>query len=444
MTKPGFSITRRGLLAGSASLVGLGAGLGRALPVGAAAAGRQAVTLQATMGAIRLRPGDAESQVALLRRAGSQPLRFARGDEIAVRFENQLAQPAVLNWQGLDGVAAAEPLTARQPVKPGAADEFLLPLRHAGSLLCDLRLSADAAAGPMPALPLIVEESEKLAVDRDEVLLIEDWQLAPDGRALAPGAEAKDASTHFTVNGQAAVDIAVRTNSRLRLRFINSCQRNVIAIKVEGHDVLVMALDGQPSEPFLARNGVLVLAPGTRVDGFVDATRAAGAISTISLHDGKETRPIGRLVYSGEAAIRDAPLPAPAPLPGNGLPAQFELKGALRIDLELGAPQADWTRPAGFNTAAAPVFQVKRGRTVVLALSNRGAIPAVFHLHGHHFRLLDRLDDGWKPFWLDTLAIDAGQTQRVAFAAEFAGLWLMQAMAMDWSAPRLLRSYAVT
>jgi hypothetical protein len=49
----------------------------------------------------------------------------------------------------------------------------------------------------------------------------------------------------------------------------------------------------------------------------------------------------------------------------------------------------------------------------------------VFHLHGHHVRLLDRLDDGWKPFWLDTLLIDAGQTQRIAFAAEFAGNWLM-------------------
>jgi FtsP/CotA-like multicopper oxidase with cupredoxin domain len=60
----------------------------------------------------------------------------------------------------------------------------------------------------------------------------------------------------------------------------------------------------------------------------------------------------------------------------------------------------------------APAFRVKAGRTVVLALTNRGDIAEVFHLHGHHFRLLDRLDDGWKPFWLDTLAIEPGQTQR--------------------------------
>ena len=58
---------------------------------------------------------------------------------------------------------------------------------------------------------------------------------------------------------------------------------------------------------------------------------------------------------------------------------------------------------------------------MVLALINRGEMAATFHLHGHHFRLLDRLDDGWKPFWLDTIAIDSGQTQRIAFAADMSG-----------------------
>jgi FtsP/CotA-like multicopper oxidase with cupredoxin domain len=329
-------------------------------------------------------------------------------------------------------------------VAPGGRDEFPLPLRHAGTLIADLRLLGDGQAGPMPALPLIVEESDKVAVDRDEVILIEDWRLTSEGRAFAPGTEAKDAATRYTFNGQTTLDLAIRANARLRLRFINASQRNMVAIKIDDHDVRVMALDGQPSEPFLARNGLLVLAPGTRIDALVDATKPPGSTSPISLLDGTETRPLGRLVYSGEPPLRDAPLPLPTAFPTNGLPAQLDLKGALRIDLTLGAvADPAWTRPAGFTAGAAPVFQVKRGRTVVLALTNRAAIPSIFHLHGHHFRLLDRLDDGWKPFWLDTLAIDAGQTQRVAFAAEFAGLWLMQAMAAEWSSPRLLRSYAV-
>ena len=89
-------------------------------------------------------------------------------------------------------------------------------------------------------------------------------------------------------------------------------------------------------------------------------------------------------------------------------------------------PQANWVTPAAFANTSAPAFRAKPGRTVVLALTNRANIATVFHLHGHHFRLLDRLDDGWKPFWLDTLAIEPGATQHVAFAAEHAGRWLIE------------------
>jgi FtsP/CotA-like multicopper oxidase with cupredoxin domain len=204
-----------------------------------------------------------------------------------------------------------------------------------------------------------------------------------------------------------------------------------------------MAIDSQPSEPFLARNGQLVLAPGTRIDVFVDATAPVGTTSSILLHDGKEARPICKLIISDEPPIRATPLPPAPPLPSNGLPARLDLKNALRVDMAVGGPQTDWVKPVNFAATAAPAFRAKQGRTVVLALTNRGAIPAVFHLHGHHFRLLDRLDDGWKPFWLDTLAIDAGQTQRIAFAAETVGRWLIESMATAWAAPRLLRWYSV-
>ena len=204
-----------------------------------------------------------------------------------------------------------------------------------------------------------------------------------------------------------------------------------------------MALDSQPSEPFSARNGALVLAPGGRADAFIDASAPPGSISSILLHDGKEAHPIARLIVSHEPPLRDAALPAAPPLPSNGLPAQLDLKGAQRFDVTLGAPQAGWVTPANFVGSSAPAFRAKAGRTVVLALTNRGQMPAVFHLHGHHFRLLDRLDDGWKPFWLDTLAIESGRTERIAFSAEHAGRWLMETMVTDWAAPRLVRWYSV-
>jgi FtsP/CotA-like multicopper oxidase with cupredoxin domain len=370
-------------------------------------------------------------------------MRFKRGEMLEVMLENGLPLPVVVNLRGIDGAAAAEPLATRSPLASGAKDTFVLPLRHAGTFLCDLRLVGDGQARPLPTRPLIVGESEPVRVDRDEVVLVEDWRLRADGSAIAPGGEATDIKPLYTVNGRALLDIAARTNERLRIRFINGFHRNGIALKIEDHNVTVMAIDGQPSEPFLARNGQLVLAPGTRVDAFVDAVRPPGATSSILLHDGSEPRPIGRLVYSNEAPLRDTPLQAAPPLPSNGLPAQLDLKNALRVDLTLGGSQTDWVTPVTFAATSAPAFRTKPGRTVVLALTNRAEIPTVFHLHGHHFRLLDRLDDGWKPFWLDTLAIEAGQTQRVAFAAETAGRWLIESVATDWAAPRLVRWYSV-
>jgi FtsP/CotA-like multicopper oxidase with cupredoxin domain len=309
---------------------------------------------------------------------------------------------------------------------------------HAGTLLADLRLFEDGLRQPARPLPVIVDEANRVAVDRDEVLLIEEWRLLSDGTAITPGTDPKDTTPLYTLNGRTSFELSASGNQRLRLRFINGSQRTVLAIKLENHDIRVMALDGQPAEPFSARNGALVLAPGARADAFVDTATSASFL----LHDGQEARRIGTLAITGWLERR-APLLPPQPLPSNGLPDHLDLRGALRFDVALGATDAGWTRPASFTPSAAPAFRAKTGRTVVLALTNPGPIAAVFHLHGHHFRLLDRLDDGWKPYWLDTLAVEPGQTQRIAFAATSAGRWLMEAVATDWAAPRLVRWFAV-
>jgi FtsP/CotA-like multicopper oxidase with cupredoxin domain len=443
MTDGFFWRNRRRLLAGLGGTI-----LAPFLPAITAAA-RPALTLQAKPAIAAVRNGPADTPVWSLVGPTSDPvIRFRRGDDVEVTLENQLPIPIALNWHGIDGAAGAEPLI-RPPLQSGGKQGFVVSLRHAGSFLCDLRLLGDGQARPLPARAIIVAEDEPVPTDRDEVFLIEDWRLRGDGSTIAPGSEPKDGEdtpTLYTVNARPAPEITLRGNERLRLRIINGCQRNVIALKIEDHAVLVVAIDGQPAEPFLARGGQLILAPGTRIDGFIDAVRPPGSVSSIVLHDGKQPRLIARLVTSVAPPARSAPLAAAVPLPSNGLPTQLEFRNAQRVALTLGDtrnPRSDWTPPAGLTAAATPAFRCTPDRVVVLALTNLAAIPTVFHLHGHHFRLLDRLDDGWKPFWLDTLVIDAGQTQRIAFAAQYPGRWLMEAMATDWTAPRLARWYAV-
>jgi FtsP/CotA-like multicopper oxidase with cupredoxin domain len=438
-----FLFDRRALLRGVAA--GLGAAVAApVLPRMACADAPQRLALQAKDATIGLRPGQPETQVWSLQASSQQAspstLRFKPG-QLDIAFQNDLPAPAVLNWRGIDGVPAAEPLIAQAPLASGTKAGVTVALRHPGTFAADLQLLGDGQTTPSRPLALVVEESDPPTVDRDEVLLIEDWRFRTGGAAVAPGSDPGDAATAYTVNGLLAPEIGVRSQQRLRLRLINGCQRAVIAVKMEGFEVRVMALDSRPAEPFPARNSALVLAPGGRADALIDITVPPGTSSPILLHDGKEAHPIARLVTSGEPPVRQAPLPPAAALSSTGLPAQLDLKNAMRIELALGGPE--WVMPLRLGASAAPAFAAKGGRTVVLALANRADRATVFHLHGHHFRLLDLLDDGWKPFWLDTLAIEPGQTQRIAFLAEHAGRFLLESVGTDWTAPRLVRLYSV-
>ncbi|MEH2514418.1 FtsP/CotA-like multicopper oxidase with cupredoxin domain [Nitrobacteraceae bacterium AZCC 1564] len=443
MTNQLFLVPRRAFLAG---LGGFAVTSGLRYP--AAAQGRPALSLRLRPGTAKLVPNLPDSPIwAFDTGTPEAPLRFRRNDELQVTFTNNLPVPAALNWAGIDGAQATAPLIVQGQVPASGRADLAIPLRHAGTFLLESRLLGDAKEHPSLARALIVEESEKIAVDRDEVLLIEDWRVKSDGRAIAPGTSTQDTTVTYTVNGRPNLDLSVRANERLRLRFINGCQRAPIGLKVEKQEVRVMAIDGQPAEPFSARDGQVVLPPSSRVDVFIDVTGAPGTTSSIMLHDGTAAKPIARLTISKDAPLRPVPLPAAAPLPSNGLPARLDLQGALRTDLSLDPkasdPKASWVAPANLVAASAPACRAKRGRTVVMAITNPTPAPVTFRLQGHHFRLLDRLDDGWKPFWLDTLLVTPGQTQRIAFAAEHGGKWLMEAIPIDWAAPRLIRWYLV-
>jgi len=159
-------------------------------PSAARAQARPALALQAEADSVALRPNALATAIWSLQ---GPELRFKRGETLDIAFGNELPVPAVLNWRGIDGVPAAEPLTGRPPLAAGGKEVLQLPLRHAGTFLCDLNLLGDGQPRPSRARALVVQESETVAVDRDQILLIEDGRVRPDGTAMAPGADPGDA-----------------------------------------------------------------------------------------------------------------------------------------------------------------------------------------------------------------------------------------------------------
>jgi FtsP/CotA-like multicopper oxidase with cupredoxin domain len=335
-------------------------------------------------------------------------LRVKRGEELTVRLVNELDEPAAIHWHGVRLINAMDgvPSVTQQPVLPGASFDYRFRPPDAGTFWYRGYAAPQIDRGLYGAL--IVEEPEPVAVDREIVLVL--------------GMPRDNASAPLHVNGAVRPDFPVARGERLRLRLINATAARGVALKLDGHAPWVMALDGQPAEPFLARDARVGLAPGGRADLFVDMNRDAGAIAPILA--GSE--PIARLVYDQANGVRGMLRADPVALPPNPLPTRIDLKGSLRVGLSLDTPRLA-ARPLD---PSAPLFTVRRGRAVTLALRNPLAQPQVLHLHGHSFRLLDRLDDGWKPYWLDTLVVGA-ETERIAFVADNPGKWLIDFRALE-------------
>lgn len=388
-------------------------------------------------------------------------LRLRRGDELRIRLVNDLPEPTLIHWHGLrlpnamDGV----PHLTQDPVEPGKSFDYRFTVPDAGTFWYHSHLYSSEQLERGLYGPLIVDEPQPVDVDQDLVLVLDDWRLAEDGavheasfRSFHDAAHAGRLGRLLTVNSQEGIRLPVRSNERLRLRFINAANARVFPLRIQGHAAWVMAVDGQPAEPFIARESRMMLGPGSRVDLFVDATANPGATASIVSDTGNgEEATIAQLVYQPGDKARPAPRGEPQPLPPNPLPAKIDLKSAFRLDvpLEGGAmsrmmmgrmrggeevpghgidPAARVWTMAGFASSGhhgPSLFSVKRGRPVMLAFQNNTAFAHAMHLHGHHFRLLDNLDDGWKPFWLDTVVVNPRQTARIAFVADNPGKWMI-------------------
>jgi len=338
-------------------------------------------------------------------------LRARRGEELRVRLVNDLATPTSVHWHGIrlpnamDGV----PALTQPAIAPGASFDYRFRPPDAGTFWYHAYVAGQTDRGL--AGVLIVEDAQPVDVDRDVALML----------TASPAA----AGPPVLVNGAARPDIAVKSGERLRLRIINATTSRGLFLKLAGHAVRVMAIDGQPAEPFLARDSRVGLGPGNRIDLFIDTMGDAGAMAPLlagPLAGAGEEQPIARLVYEAGAA-RIGRRSEPLPLPPNPLPAHIDLRNSLKAELMLA--NAKPLDPAG-----PPLFTVKRGRAVTLAIRNTSGHPHVMHLHGHSARVLDRLDDGWKPFWMDTLVV-GDQIERIAFVADNPGKWLIRCAMLE-------------
>jgi FtsP/CotA-like multicopper oxidase with cupredoxin domain len=345
-------------------------------------------------------------------------LQAERGKQLAIGFKNALAEPVSLYWPGVRG---APDFLASKPISPGETRNVSLTPRDAGTFWYRAFAPSQSERG----LHGLLVVPDGVMVDREVPLVI--------------SARPSDAGGFdVVVNGQKNPDVAVRAGERVRFRILNASRDQLMVLRFGSADATIVALDGQPAEPFLARDGQVPLAPGGRADVIVDMEGKPGTAVPIVVATQAGARDAAQLRNSAEASIRTGKLAPPSALPANtALPSRMDFGRSLRSELSLD--RAAMRAPNPGQTAQrpvklwgpiepalewpAPALTAKRGQTVMIALRNDGPHPVAVHIQGHPFRLLDSLDDGWKPYWLDTVVALPQRTTRIALVADTAGKW---------------------
>jgi FtsP/CotA-like multicopper oxidase with cupredoxin domain len=371
-------------------------------------------------------------------------LRAKQGEKFSCLFVNTLDQESSIHWHGvrlpnaMDGAAGL----TQKPVKKGENFLYEFTPPDAGTFWYHPHVHGYTGEQLDRGLygVLIVDEKLSYLVDRELVVVLDDWSLNEKAEIVENFNDKHDAShagrigTHLTANNAAPLNVSVRRHERIRMRFVNAATSKIFWLKFQNMKPVMIAFDGQPSETIILKEEQIVFAPGQRGDLIFDITHGVDEIRTISAFDGRNSTVIMQLTASKETPIREAALVEVKPIPDNPLPKEINLSKAKRFELVLdgGAKpgahhEAAWTLngKSQHGHEVTPFFKVKKGDVVFLSIKNNSAFPHNIHTHGHSFRLLDGMDDGWKPYWLDSVLTLPKETLRIAFVADNPGKWML-------------------
>jgi len=432
-----MDLTRRALLRGGLAVAVWSGGPSRA---GTLAAGPDGfLVLEAAPSRLALTPPPADP-AETLSYAGMTPgplLRLRKGEELKLRLVNKLAWPTSLCFPGLraaNAVAGYGGLTAPRLVPGARADIRIAPpdagfnlyLPHSGAT--DAEQQGHGLFGP-----IVVDEPEAPDVDRDVAIILSDWSLDERGQirdnfanpVVARGSGRKDGLV-FANGAAAPLALAAGPGARVRLRLGNAATARLTNLGVEGVKTLIVAVDGQPSEPFEPLRNQFPMGPGARFELIFDMPRGANGSVRFVLRgeSGGADQPLVTVAAAGEPVAARA---AAARLPPNPLlPTEIALETGRRTDIVVtgggsspfavnGATFTDW--------GPKPVVALARGAVSVFAVANRTAVVQAMRLGGHVGRILHSMDDGWEPYWRDTILVQPGRTISIAFVADNPGRW---------------------
>ena len=397
-------------------------------------------------------------------------IRIPQGRESIIRLHNSLDEPTSVHWHGLriDNAMDGVPDITQPPVMPGQQFEYRLKPPDAGTYWYHTHMRSWAQLALGLAGVMIVEEDEPPTVDQDIVFAIDDWRLDRDLQmdsasfgSMHDWSHGGRLGNYITVNGKAEPVFEVASGERIRLRLVNIANARIMNLLFSESEISVVAVDGQPVEPFVPKSGRVVLAPGQRADLIIDMTADPGSRSAIEVVIGEYAYVVADFVYR-EKARREHKLDAALRLPHNPvnrirLPDEFMhvplhmeggAMGGMRSATfegkemgirELVQNQKVWALNGIVGMPAEPLFRVRRGTAISLDVHNDNGWPHAMHIHGHHF-----IHDREPGLWRDTTLFQRGERGAMQFVADNPGKWLIHCHMVEHMAGGMLTWFEVS
>jgi len=392
-------------------------------------------------------------------------IRCRKGEPVHVRLINELNEPTSIHWHGLridnamDGVIGL----TQDPVAPGESFDYVFTPPDAGSFWYHTHnRSWEQLARGLYGRLIVAGDDPANQFDRDLYLAIDDWRLDDKGQIetasfgnLHDWAHEGRLGNWLTVNGTSQPVFDLAYGERVRLRLLNAANARTFRLQLKGAKAKIIALDGAPVAPFDLPEAPYELASGQRADLALDV--AAGEGERLELRHVSRREEImcaSFTVASGTARER----PALRALDGAGEYPEPDLAGANRQDLimtggamgglreavadgkklsiqELVQLKRVWALNGIAGDMDKPLLSVKRGTTVVITMKNDTAWSHAMHLHGHHFKAVERngkpVADG---YWRDTEMVDPDQSVGLAFVADNPGKWFLHCHMLEHQA----------
>ncbi|MFJ8365758.1 multicopper oxidase family protein [Bacillus cereus] len=430
---------------------------------------------------------------------GSSPgpeIRVKKGEKVKVTLKNELSAPVSIHWHGypvpnnMDGI----PGVTQDAVEPGKSFTYEFEANVPGTYWYHSHQDSVNQLDRGLYGALIVEDTKE-KYDKDYTLMLDEWvtdkeemnkqlkemtkgqignkskgneneEKNDDKNGMAHsgmdmGSDQKDSGNMagmdhgnmkmeghdmsmydlFTINGKSGdlvVPLKVNKGDKVRLRLVNAGYLSH-DIHVHGHDIKVIATDGQPiNDPKVIKDKVISIAPGERYDIEFTANKT-GKWYVEDHSKNKGAKGMKAVIeYDGSKEMKDK-ADEKEKLPKvdimkygtkklGSFPLNQEYTATYNMDLntQMNGNEMVYTINGKVFPDIDPI-QVKKGDLVKVKLVNRSKMDDhPMHLHGHFFQVLSK--DGkpieGSPIVKDTLNLRPGEEYEVAFVADNPGEWM--------------------